>query len=107
MVRKYVLNDNLKYSPRTEKKSSVDEPKVKPRFFGMTDRITFGKYKDYRVMDAIDDGTIGYSYMAWAINTIDWFKLDKDAFIYAKHAEKAFEDAGQSVTILKPYKWEE
>ena len=107
MVRKYILRPDMKYIPKDGKtvKPVKEEPKKKSKLFGLADTITFGKYKGYKVIDAIDDGAAGYSYIAWAINTIDWFKLDKDAFIYAKNAEKTFESLGQSVTIIKPYKF--
>ncbi len=45
----------------------------------LSDRMGFGKYKDQTLRWVIEHDS---DYMNWAVETIDWFKLDKDASDY-------------------------
>ncbi len=38
--------------------------------------LNFGRYKGYTIKEAIDDNP---DYLAWAVDEIEWFKLDQEA----------------------------
>ena len=44
--------------------------------FKLKDKLTFGKYKGQSVDEVIDNDP---DYLAWAVEEIDWFKLDEEA----------------------------
>jgi hypothetical protein len=43
---------------------------------GLKDVFTFGKHKDHVVEDVISEDA---EYVRWAMRTIEWFSLKKDA----------------------------
>lgn len=44
--------------------------------FSLEDKLAFGKYKGYLIEEIIDDDP---NYIEWAIDEIEWFKLDQNA----------------------------
>lgn len=46
-------------------------------FKGLEDKITFGKYLGKKIKDILE---IDPSYLIWAHNTIDWFKLEDEIY---------------------------
>jgi hypothetical protein len=41
---------------------------------GLDDILNFGKYKNWTIQEVIDENP---DYLAWAIDNIEWFNLDK------------------------------